>query len=81
MKKYLVERTRTQEVSVKMRIWSVVLLIGFAIFSVLVYLSKITFNNIMIYLIAIGAYIGFSILFMISLKQSNNPMQIKKRLR
>ncbi|WP_267403143.1 MULTISPECIES: hypothetical protein [unclassified Chryseobacterium] len=79
MMKYF-ERLKTQEVSATMTIWSIVLLIGFALFSVLIYMSKINVSNLMIYLIAFGAYIGFSLVFISSLRETNHPMQIKKRL-
>ncbi|WP_326983601.1 hypothetical protein VUJ46_03360 [Chryseobacterium sp. MYb264] len=79
MMKYF-ERLKTHEVSATMFIWSIILLVGFALLSVMVYLSKINVSNLIIYLIAFGAYIGFSLLFVSSLRETNHPMQIKKRL-
>lgn len=74
------ERLKTQKVSTEMSLWSIILLVGFALFSVMVFMSKITVNSLMIYLIAFGAYIGFSLIFVSSLRETNHPMQIKKRL-
>lgn len=71
---------KNQESSMKMRILSIILLIGFALFSVLVFVAKISFNNLMIYLIAFAAYIGFSLLFISSLNESSNSLYIKKRM-
>lgn len=74
------ERWKTQEVSAAMTIWCIVLLTSFALFSVLIYMSKISVNSLMIYLIAFGAYIGFSLIFVSSLRETTHPMQMKKRL-
>ena len=52
MKNLMETMFRNQEDSMKMKVWSIILLIGFALLSVLVFVSKISFNNIMIYLIA-----------------------------
>ncbi|WP_449398311.1 hypothetical protein [Chryseobacterium wanjuense] len=60
MKNLMNTMFKNQEDSMKMKVWSIILLIGFALFSVLVFASKISFNSLMIYLIAFAAYVGFS---------------------
>lgn len=71
---------KNHESSLKMRVLSIILLIGFALFSVLVFAAKISINNLIIYLIAFAAYIGFSLLFISSLSENNNSLYIKKRM-
>jgi predicted tellurium resistance membrane protein TerC len=71
---------KNQESSLKMRVLSIILLIGFALFSALVFAAKISINNLIIYLIAFAAYIGFSLLFISSLSESNHSLYIKKRM-
>lgn len=80
MKNLMETMFRNQEDSMKMKVWSIILLIGFALLSVLVFVSKISFNNIMIYLIAFAAYIGFSFMFINSLMEKHSVMQSKKRM-
>jgi len=71
---------KSQEGAMKMRVLSIILLIGFALLSVLVFATKINFNNIMIYLIAFAAYVGFSLMFIGSLSESSKSLYIKKRM-
>ncbi|KQT35521.1 hypothetical protein ASG22_00365 [Chryseobacterium sp. Leaf405] len=71
---------KSQEGSMKMRVLSIILLIGFALFSVLVFAAKISFNNLMVYLIAFVVYVGFSLMFISSLSERSNSLYIKKRM-
>lgn len=71
---------KRNEDSLKMKVLSIILLIGFGLFSVLVFASKMDFNSLMVYLIAFLAYVGFSLLFVRSLSKSNRSLYIKKRL-
>ncbi|WP_415327055.1 hypothetical protein [Chryseobacterium sp. MMS23-Vi53] len=79
MKNLMETMFKGQEDSLKMKVWSIILLIGFALFSVLIFVSKISFNSLMIYLIAFVAYMGFSLLFIGSLNEKNKSLYIKKR--
>ena len=71
---------KSHEDSIKMRVWSIILLIGFALFSVLIFATKISFNNLMIYLIAFVAYVGFSLVFISSLSRDHNVLEMRKRM-
>ncbi|SDR14751.1 hypothetical protein SAMN05421664_3790 [Chryseobacterium soldanellicola] len=71
---------KNQEDSMKMKVWSIILLIGFALFSVLIFVSKITFNNLMIYLVAFVAYVGFSLFFISSLNGDHSSFEMRKRM-
>ncbi|MCS3529263.1 hypothetical protein [Chryseobacterium sp. JUb7] len=70
---------KNREDSMKMRVLSIMLLVGFALFSALVSLSKISFSNLMIYSIAFVAYVGFSLVFISSLTGNSYHTEIKKR--
>lgn len=70
---------KSQEDSLKMKVWSIILLIGFALFSVLIFVSKISFSSLIVYAIAFVAYMGFSLLFIGSLNEKNKSLYIKKR--
>jgi len=67
---------KRNEDAAKMHIWSLLLVLSFAAFSVLVYSFKPSLNSLIIYLTAFAAYIGFGLLFIGSL--SGNSM--KKRI-
>ncbi|SIP86454.1 hypothetical protein SAMN05880574_10171 [Chryseobacterium sp. RU37D] len=71
---------KDREDSLKMKFWSIILLLGFALFSVLIFISKISFKSILVYLTAFIAYVGFSLLFIRSLSEKNRGLYIKKRL-
>lgn len=58
---------KRNEDAAKMNIWSVLLVLSFAAFSVLVYALKPSFNSLIIYLTAFAAYIGFGLVFISSL--------------
>ncbi|MCQ9633592.1 hypothetical protein MP478_07450 [Chryseobacterium sp. WG14] len=58
---------KRNEDAAKMHIWSLLLVLSFAIFSVLVYTLKPSFNSLIIYLTAFAAYIGFGLVFISSL--------------
>lgn len=79
MKNLMKNMFKSQEDSLKMNVWSIILLIGFALFSVLIFVLKISFNSLMIYMIAFTAYIGFSLLFIGSLNDRNKSLYSKKR--
>jgi len=72
---------KNQEDSTKMRVLSMMLLIGFALFSALVSLTKISFSNLIIYTIALVAYIGFSLVFISSLTGNSYHSDIRKRVK
>ncbi|ALR30156.1 hypothetical protein ATE47_06305 [Chryseobacterium sp. IHB B 17019] len=80
MKNLMETMFKNHEDSLKMKVWSIILLIGFALFSVLIFVSKISFSSLLVYLVAFVAYIGFSLLFIRSLSESNRSLYIKKRL-
>lgn len=71
---------KSHEDSMKMKVWSIILLIGFALFSVLIFVTKMSFNNLMIYLIAFVAYVGFSLVFISSLNRDHNALEMRKRM-
>ncbi|WP_431609380.1 hypothetical protein [Chryseobacterium sp. 'Rf worker isolate 10'] len=58
---------KRNEDAAKLNIWSLLLVLSFAAFSVLVYASKPSFNSLIIYLTAFAAYIGFGLIFISSL--------------
>jgi hypothetical protein len=80
MKNLMETMFKNREDALKMKVWSIILLIGFALFSVLIFVSKISFNSLMVYLVAFVAYIGFSLLFIRSLSERSRSLYIKKRL-
>jgi len=58
---------KRNEDAAKLNIWSLLLVLSFAAFSVLVYASKPSFNSLIIYLTAFTAYLGFGLVFISSL--------------
>ncbi|HCM35734.1 hypothetical protein SAMN05421768_106262 [Chryseobacterium joostei] len=58
---------KRNEDAAKMHILSLLLVLSFAVFSVLIYTSKPSFNSLIIYLTAFAAYIGFGLVFISSL--------------
>ncbi|WP_223598933.1 hypothetical protein [Chryseobacterium sp. GVT01B] len=66
---------KRNEDAAKMNIWSVLLVLSFAAFSVLVYALKPSLNSLIIYLTAFAAYIGFGLVFISSLTRTG----MKKR--
>ncbi|RLJ32275.1 hypothetical protein CLU97_1726 [Chryseobacterium sp. 7] len=58
---------KRNEDAAKLNIWSLLLVLSFAAFSVLVYASKPSFNSLIIYLTAFAAYLGFGLVFISSL--------------
>ena len=58
---------KRNEDAAKMHIWSLLLVVSFAAFFVLVYTLKPSFNSLIIYLTAFAAYIGFGLVFISSL--------------
>ncbi|CAA7197190.1 hypothetical protein [Chryseobacterium potabilaquae] len=73
---------KRNEDSAKMNIWSLFLLSSFAVFSVLVYASytsKPSLNSLMIYIIALVAYLSFGLVFISSLAGSIGTSSWKKR--
>ncbi|WP_131724352.1 hypothetical protein [Chryseobacterium indologenes] len=58
---------KRNEDAAKMHIWSLVLLLSFAVFSVLVYAANPSFNSLVVYLTAFAAYLGFGLIFISSL--------------
>jgi hypothetical protein len=58
---------KRNEDAAKLNIWSLLLVMSFAAFSVLVYASKPSLNSLIIYLTAFAAYIGFGLVFISSL--------------
>ncbi|WP_100074024.1 hypothetical protein [Chryseobacterium camelliae] len=70
--------TNTPKSLTQTHMLSIALLFVFAVFSVLLYVSNISFNNLMVYLVALIAYGGFSALFISSLNRKK--MQIRKKL-
>ena len=58
---------KRNEDAAKMHIWSLLLVLSFAAFSVLVYTLKPSFNSLIIYLTAFAAYIGFGLVVISSL--------------
>ncbi|CEJ71658.1 hypothetical protein [Chryseobacterium oranimense] len=75
---------KRNEDAAKMNIWSLMLLISFAVFSVLVYFayaSKPDFNSLIVYLTAFAAYIGFGIVFISSLTGRMNSSYMSKKSR
>ncbi|CAA7386741.1 MULTISPECIES: hypothetical protein [Chryseobacterium] len=73
---------KRNEDSAKMNIWSLFLLSSFAVFSVLVYASytsKPSLNSLMIYIIALVAYLSFGLVFISSLAGSIGSSSWKKR--
>ncbi|MDR6922313.1 MULTISPECIES: hypothetical protein [Chryseobacterium] len=58
---------KRNEDAAKMHIWSLVLLLSFAVFSVLVYATNPSFNSLIVYLTAFAAYLGFGLIFISSL--------------
>lgn len=71
---------KNHEDSMKMKVWSIILLIGFALFSVLIFATKTSFSNLMIYVIAFVAYLGFSLVFISSLNRDHNALEMRKRM-
>lgn len=67
---------KRNEDAAKMHIWSLLLVLSFAAFSVLVYSLKPSLNSLIIYLTAFAAYIGFGLLFIGSLSGTG----MKKRI-
>ncbi|OCA72489.1 hypothetical protein BBI01_10230 [Chryseobacterium artocarpi] len=67
---------KRNEDAAKMHIWSLLLVLSFAAFSVLVYSLKPSLNSLIIYLTAFAAYIGFGLLFISSLSGTG----MKKRI-
>ncbi|KMQ61413.1 hypothetical protein ACM46_15425 [Chryseobacterium angstadtii] len=75
---------KRNEDAAKMNIWSLMLLLSFAVFSVLVYLiyaSKPDFNSVIIYVTAFVAYLGFGLVFISSLTGKMNSSQMRKKSR
>jgi hypothetical protein len=72
---------KRNEDAAKMHIWSLLLLLSFAVFSVLVYALKPSFNNLIVYLTAFAAYLGFGIVFISSLAGRMNSSYLRKRSR
>ncbi|RQO40237.1 hypothetical protein DBR39_04615 [Chryseobacterium sp. KBW03] len=58
---------KRNEDAAKLNIWSLLLVMSFAAFSVLVYALKPSLNSLIIYLTAFAAYIGFGLVFISSL--------------
>ncbi|MGH1516696.1 hypothetical protein [Chryseobacterium sp. JK1] len=58
---------KRNEDATKMHIWSLLLVLSFAAFSVLVYTTNPSLNSLIIYLTAFAAYIGFGLVFISSL--------------
>lgn len=58
---------KRNEDAAKLHIWSLMLVLSFAAFSVLVYALEPSFNSLIIYLTAFAAYIGFGLVFISSL--------------
>ena len=58
---------KRNEDAAKLHIWSLLMVLSFAAFSVLVYALKPSFNSLIIYLTAFAAYIGFGLVFISSL--------------
>ncbi|RXM41406.1 hypothetical protein BOQ62_01155 [Chryseobacterium sp. CH21] len=58
---------KRNEDAAKLNIWSLLLVLSFAAFSVLVYASEPSFNSLIIYLTAFAAYLGFGFVFISSL--------------
>lgn len=67
---------KRNEDAAKMHIWSLLLVLSFAVFSVLVYSSKPSLNSLIIYLTAFAVYIGFGLVFISSLAGTTS---MKKR--
>lgn len=80
MKNLIEMMFKKQEDSTKMKVWSIILLVGFALFSIVIYSSKISFNNLMVYLTALVLYLLFSLSFIGSLRGRANVLDMKKRL-
>ncbi|MCT2409374.1 MULTISPECIES: hypothetical protein [Chryseobacterium] len=72
---------KRNEDAAKMNIWSLMLLLSFAVFSVLVYASKPSFNSLIVYLTAFAAYLGFGLVFISSLAGKMNSSQMRKKSR
>jgi len=58
---------KRNEDAAKLHIWSLLMVLSFAAFSMLVYALKPSFNSLIIYLTAFAAYIGFGLVFISSL--------------
>ncbi|MGG5207370.1 hypothetical protein ACQWU4_00385 [Chryseobacterium sp. MIQD13] len=75
---------KRNEDAAKMNIWSLMLLLSFAVFSVLVYFSYTSnpdFNSLIVYLTAFAAYIGFGIVFISSLTGKMNSSHMRRKSR
>ncbi|PQA92886.1 hypothetical protein B0A69_11985 [Chryseobacterium shigense] len=72
---------KRNEDAAKMNIWSLMLLLSFAVFSVLVYASKPSFNSLIVYLTAFAAYLGFGLVFISSLAGKMNSSHMRKKSR
>lgn len=75
---------KRNEDAAKMNIWSLMLLLSFAVFSVLVYLIYATepgFNSLIVYLTAFAAYLGFGLVFISSLARKMNSSNLRKKSR
>ncbi|WP_131401735.1 MULTISPECIES: hypothetical protein [unclassified Chryseobacterium] len=75
---------KRNEDAAKMNIWSLMLLLSFAVFSVLVYFiyaTKPGFNSLIVYLTAFAAYLGFGLVFISSLTGKMNSSQMRKKSR
>ncbi|WP_131797313.1 hypothetical protein [Chryseobacterium kwangjuense] len=75
---------KRNEDAAKMNIWSLMLLLSFAVFSVLVYFmytSNPSFNSLIVYLTAFAAYLGFGIVFISSLAGNMNSSNMRKKSR
>lgn len=69
---------KRNEDAAKMHIWSLVLLLSFAIFSVVIYAANPSFNSLIVYLTAFAAYLGFGIVFISSLTGKINTSRMNK---
>lgn len=75
---------KRNEDAAKMNIWSLMLLLSFAVFSVLVYFiytSNPSFNSLIVYLTAFAAYLGFGIVFISSLAGNMSSSDMRKKSR
>ncbi|KFF23639.1 hypothetical protein IW16_25670 [Chryseobacterium vrystaatense] len=75
---------KRNEDAAKMNIWSLMLLLSFGVFSVLVYLIYATepgFNSLIVYLTAFAAYLGFGLVFISSLARKMNSSNLRKKSR
>ncbi|AZA54703.1 hypothetical protein [Chryseobacterium sp. G0201] len=58
---------RNREDSTKIQVLSIFLLIGFGLFCTFIYSAKFNVDNLMVYITAFLAYVGFCLMFISSL--------------